>query len=133
MKYILITLFLLVFLFVTRDCWGQGKPKQHTRYDTTKIVTPYVSFDPDTIPVYFKELRVDIISNGDTIVNDQWQRGYVIWDTYKKNMSFGISSGTWGLTSGDYYTDEYVQSPTMPGTFLYADRKTKVTNKVIFS
>jgi len=49
MKYILIPLFLLAFLFVTRNCWGQSKPKQQKRahvyywpkVDTVKIYPTY--------------------------------------------------------------------------------------------
>lgn len=134
--------FTLIALIVYSLCCDKAKaqsPKQHVFYDTVKTVKERVDFSPDTIPVYFEELVMPKDTSDEYgIPYTQWKRGYVIWQTYVKdslstgNISWSYGSGIMSNNTG-YYKTEF--EPTLIDTrhFLYSDRKTKVTNKVIFS
>ncbi len=143
---------LLIFVLASVGVMGQVKPKQHVYYDTVKNVQTRVDYSPDTIPVYFKELCIvrenigtvrlfgkpdSTIAKGDTDIYERWQTGFVIWQTYHQGGVYGgltlTGAGIYTLSGTDYYKDEYQPSSTMPGIFLYADRKTVVKNKVIYS
>lgn len=93
------------------------------------------------------------IQRDSDIITEHWEKGFVIWQVYNKNTfstialtrtitaySGGSNSNT--LTFGDstsnhaeYFKDDYqfTEIHQMPGTFLYADRKTIVKNKVILA
>lgn len=122
--------------------------KKHIYYDTVKTITERVDYSPDTIPVYFKEIQfvngtepvtgmsnAEITSAHNFTVYENWHKGFVIWQTYKKatGITFSTRGEMWQNTEPSYYKDEYSPSPTMPGIFLYEDRKTIVKNKVILS
>jgi hypothetical protein len=142
------TIILLAVIATTLAVKAQT-PEQHVFYDTVKTVKERVDFTPDTIPVFFKELGigkpnqdgsmyaiVTTFSDGSTIY-EKWNKGFVVWQTYVKS-TMGVftsdSSGSIGyLIQQDWYKNEYEESKSLSGTFLYADKKTKVTNKVIYS
>lgn len=147
-------LILPLLLTITSAVFAQTKPKQHVYYDTVKTVKTHVDYSPDTIPVYFKELTIGrpkiyhtetgyAIPNEDTIeIQEKWQKGFVIWQTYHKGTgSLEWNTGVTTLTDGRYltltppdsfYKTEYDDfTKTAPGVFLYRDRKTRVTNKVL--
>ena len=136
----LIVVVMLGFGLLSSLCEAQSKPKQHVFYDTVKTVKERVDFSPDTIPVRFKE----VVCLKDTTI-ERYCFGYVIWQTYVKdeNLLLGDSS-TFAFTGSNWrfnnhptisYTKREYPEITMElkDIFLYADRKTKVTNKVIFS
>lgn len=120
--------------------------KKITIKDTS--ITEHISYAPDTIPVYFKELVIRQ-SEPDTLkgehwaltdgVYEHWVKGYVIWQTYNQMGTSLTTSGVITFSNSypqaqlSYYKNEYRQSDTLSDKFLYSDRKTKVTNKVIFS
>lgn len=123
-------------------------PKQHVFYDTLKTVKERVDYSPDTIPVFFKELRVKIININrdsikmkpfiDTVIVEGWTPGYVIWQTYKKqNVEIQVSPNFTFYPGqpfiGPYYKDEFKATEFSDNKFLYADKKTRVTNKVLYT
>lgn len=149
------TITIIAFFVVATTFVQAQKPKQHVFYDTVKTVQTRVDYSPDTIPVFFKELvisryKVNQTSDkGDTSFMDasiaeHWVKGFVVWQTYRK--SYNSSTIQWStgsmdnertLSSGNeliYYKEEYPEATLLlTDIFLYADRKTKVTNKVIFA
>lgn len=106
------------------------KPKQHVKYDTVKTIQKRIVYDPDTIPVYFKEV---VLGNQ---IYESWNYGYVVWQSYEAiSMHGGFVFGDGGgISFGNdttYVRNEYQFSPTPAGQFLYMNKK-PVTNKVIF-
>lgn len=132
------TILFAALAFIVSASYAQRpQPKQHVRYDTVKTLVPHVDFSPDTIPVYFEELVIHPDNDISNRIVPTWVEGYVIWQTYRKNepsISFSGSDGSFFINSNQgFYTREYEYAPSMPGTFLYSDRKTHVKNKVIIS
>ena len=129
---------LLALLAFTVSASYAQDPRKHVYHDTVKTVTTRIDFSPDTIPVYFKEIAVTP-QNGDRVIYEKWNKGYVIWQTYRKTENSlvwggsGVSSGIFMSNGGGFYTVEYQGTIMESGTFLYADRKTRVKNKVILS
>lgn len=123
--------------------------KQHVYHDTVKTVIDRIDYSPDTIACWFKEIIVTHnsavlkrVNLPDSVLNfanviEQWRKGFVIWQVYKKqgDSMFAFNGAGQGFTTGQmrYYTDPYRFSPGCPGIFLYEDGKTKVTNKIIFT
>lgn len=131
--------------------------KKHVYHDTTKSVSERIEYEPDTIPVYFKEVTMgavkiyDIYSTTDgspktskprdsTQLIETWQKGFVVWQTYVKYPNWGTSgtlssyNGTFTLNKQpEYYKDPYEPSKSIPGIFLYADKKTHCKNLIIYS
>ncbi len=115
-------------------------------HDTT--VTDRVEYLPDTIAVYFKEIKIttwnrfvlkrpnmpdSLISKGEDEIEEICTKGYVIWQSYTSVIS-GISS--WSLmpaTTLSYYHNEFKPTEFINGKFLYADKKTPVTNHVLYT
>lgn len=129
---------IVLALIVSASIAQTTKPRQHVYHDTVKEIKTRIDYAPDTILVYFKELKIW----PDTI-QEIWRKGFVIWQTYRKpDMTvFGFTSAS---TSGNwccqtigmepvYTIHEYEPSKGMPGTFLYSDRKTICRNKVLLS
>lgn len=123
-------LLVLAFALCTVIASAQTHPKQHVYYDTVKTVHEQIDYAPDTIPVYFKELVLPKDSTFRPF--EVWNKGFVVWQTYKKLPNSSFSAGSWSGSMQEYYKDEYSASQLMPGQFLYADKKS-VKNKVIFS
>ncbi len=124
------------------------KPKQHIYYDTVKTVTERLDYAPDTIPVYFKEIvfnrmigasnHYDNLSQDgikDTVIFERWVKGFVIWQTYKKRYGVTIfSTGTLSFSdTSNYYKGDFQSTKFTDNQFLYADRKTKVKNRVLYT
>lgn len=133
------TIITSLLIILALEVSGQSvKLHQHIYYDTVKEVKQRIDFSPDTIPCWFVEIQMpkDTASNQPFIT---LKKGFIIWQVYHK-ADYGMltSSGTYGMTlnnlSGpDFYKDNYQFSPSMPGVFLYPDRKTIVKNQVIYS
>lgn len=139
----LITIALIAFV---ASAQAQTKPKERITYDTVKSVERHVSYAPDTIPVWFKEIVITHHGSGlrqdgmkpdpamDTAV-EKLTPGFIIWQTYKKQnyASLTLSGATWssGTSLSDYYEEPYKDN-SIPGKFLYADYK-PVTNKIIYA
>lgn len=73
---------------------------------------------------------------GDSVLYEKYNRGYVIWQTYRRyeNSITAWNQGGGNSMTTSYYKQDYPDiTMEEKRTFLYADRKTKVTNKVIFS
>lgn len=119
--------YIILFLVVMGTLNAEAQaPKQHIFYDTIKTVKERIDFSPDTIPVYFKEL---IIKDD---ITEHWVSGFVIWKTYRKiNTASTLLGGYY--SEPDYIKVEFTPTITDNHMFLYSDRRTKVTNKVIFS
>lgn len=123
--------------------------KQQVYHGTVKTVIDRIDYSPDTIACWFKEIIVtDIttvlkrVNSPDSVLTftnviEHWRKGFVIWQVYKKqnNSMFIVSGSGRGFTvdQAPYYTDPYQFSTGYAGIFLYEDRKTKVTNKIIFT
>jgi hypothetical protein len=125
----------IVALIVSASALGQikaqYKPKTHIYYDTIKTVKERIDYSPDTIPVFFKEL---IFTTSEA--TEKWQAGFIIWNTYvKRNYSPWISTNRSVFITNseepEYYKVEFRQSDTLDDKFIYADRKTKVTNRFL--
>jgi len=139
MKPILTTLTALLFAVT---CLGQhtkkedAEAKKHLRIAKHTTVRDSEYYAPDTIPVIFRELVV----KPDTVF-EKWNKGFVVWQTYSKPNYSRISTASWSISTGgemiinqpDYWINEYVSDEPTRGRFLYSDRKTKVTNRVIYS
>jgi hypothetical protein len=151
---IYLILFVVVLLMSVIRAQGQTKPKTHVFYDTVKNVVQRVDYSPDTIAVWFYEIKVEPYrsrqddQNGhrewtDTTITNKWTKGFVIWQTYHKSYGFGAITGTTStmsyigqgtLTSSqDYYKDEFQPTEFIKNKFLYADKKTPVTNHVLYT
>lgn len=131
---------LLTLLLVAVAAAGMAQtPKKHIFYDTVKTIKQRIDYAPDTIPVLFVELKKE----NDSTVSFSAVKGFVIWQTYRKpdtsvfGMTFDSTRGNWCCQTiqrePEFDTQEYEPSKGMQGIFLYADRKTHVTNKVIYS
>ena len=127
------------------------KPRKVIIKDTVKTISEVVKYLPDTIPVYFKEVGITTKEKfqqmpgpmalgtlvGDSIIYERWNKGYVIWQTYKQysNTVTYYNSNNITLASynnTDYYVDKYTPTQSAPGKFLYEDKK-PVTNLVLIS
>jgi hypothetical protein len=113
------TLTLILALLIVTSVRAQNifGPHTHTVIKTAQLFfeadTPKV-IKRDTIRCYFKELEV----NHDTIT-EHWRHGYQVIDT----MGSYHYTGVW----------ETMEHDTQLECYLYPDRKTKVTNQVIYS
>lgn len=107
----------ITLLSLSLGAMGQGRPKKSEFIDTllTNITgqsTTYISTytqKQDTVTSYFNEITG--VENGKLIT--QWVKGYRIKSTYYQN--------TWAINT---FVDD---------VYLYPDKKTKVTNKIIQS
>lgn len=152
----LIKICLVILLLTLVFGWKVGKgqsPKTHIYYDTLKTINERVDYTPDTIAVWFKEivfmkLKVYDVYNTKTLniprdsigIEEKWTKGFVIWQTYKKVSTNSVFTNSGTHTGNviysnfpDYYKDEYTPTKFTDNKFLYADRKTKVTNRVIYT
>lgn len=141
MKKAILTLILLGSLITM--VLGQSRPRKIITHDTVKTVRENVSYAPDTIAIYFKEIKPGHPNVSGSVPYEQWVEGYVVWQTYKKSQGYTFiqgNSGTWGAISIDtsvyalkeYYTDRFEPSKPISGIFLYSDR-TRVKNPVIYT
>lgn len=145
-------LFILLTICVFTVSAQHGK--KHIVHDTT--ITQHEEYSPDTIAVWFKELRVKIVNINrdslkmkpfiDTSIVEGWTKGFVIWQTKKPGFIFSggtTATGTLvnypeGTISSSsfqqgYYDDKFEPTKFSDNKFLYADRKTRVTNKVLYT
>lgn len=127
-KHIMKISLTLTFLLLTALCFGQNA-KQKVYYDT--VVTKHFKYEPDTIPVYFKEV---VLGNQ---IYESWNYGFVVWQTYKQAVSIGGLTWDGGsyITFGNdtsYFENPYPFPSLPPGKFLYMNKK-PVTNKVIYT
>jgi len=140
MKAIILTALALI-VSATAFAQTDQQAAQHRRVIKHKTVIEHdsVYYAPDTIAVVFQELIV----KPDTVYT-KWNKGYVIWQTYvpyywqigSNNLAFyngTISANQTIKGDKEYFVNEYKGNSLNEYPFLYADRKTKVTNKVIFS
>ncbi|MDR3551193.1 MAG: hypothetical protein P4L31_07305 [Candidatus Babeliales bacterium] len=148
MKKDLITFLAVIALMALCGLASAQFPKTHIYYDTTKTVSKRIEYLPDTIPVFFKEIAVDsfktheIYKGVDTTywtlaIREHFGKGFVIWQTYKqkKTIIWSYSSSAYlsGTTDITYYKDSYEPTKSLPGIFLYEDKKTRVKNIVTIS
>lgn len=134
MKTIILTILGLALL--SSLCDAQTKPIKHVFYDTVKTVKTRIDYRPDTIPCIFKEVLIN-----NTPVSEQWVKGFVVWQTYRKTDGSLLTMGTGTITmaygtSGtypgpEYYKNDYDYSTYPNGKFLYPDY-TPVRNPVIY-
>src|ERR1035437_5772908 len=143
---------LILLILIPLFSGGLKAQVKHIYHDTTKTVSDRVEYEPDTIPCYFEELLIKEIQYQDEIIRDtaiygeRWHKGFVVWQAWGPNrtlssgdFSFDAAlTGTTGTTGTTIYTDnskpykqDYPFTRGMPGTFLYEDRKTKVTNLIL--
>lgn len=125
MKHILLT---LTITLSSVALFAQTKPTvKH------KITVSHDSLvnEIDTIPVLFKELVV----KPDTVY-ERWQKGFILWQTWRKNestLNFGFgNSRTWVGTYEEpaYYKLAYEADKPKADKFLYQNHQ-PVTNKVL--
>lgn len=126
------TLLTLTAIALTLSAMAQTNPRKKVIQNHQTITKDSVVYLPDTIACYFKELIV----SSDTVI-EKWQKGYVVWQTWSEGnySAYSVGSGVWTLmgSATKLREDQYIFTNSMPGIFLYADRKTKVTNPVIFT
>ena len=123
-------------ILVVATMFAFAQPKKH--YITKTRIDSVLTYEPDTIPIYFKEL---VFTKG--ILSppyEQWVTGFVVWQTYKpavldtSRWQYGDGSITFNggtVNRVQYYKDEY--QPTiqlLKGKFLYLD-KTEVKQPVL--
>ena len=146
------TLLKLILLFVATGSMAQSK-KPRTVIIKKSITVDSLVYLPDTIPVLFKELVViknnkefdiarfvdtRLLSRGDSIIVERWQRGFVIFQTYTGHelyRSRGVKNlGNWidGVTRIEYsyYTRQLQYTQLIEEKFLYSDHS-PVKNRIL--
>lgn len=134
----------ILLLATTAIAFGQSKPRKIIKHDTIKTIRENISYAPDTIPIYFKEIKPAHPNVFGSVPWEQWVEGFVVWQTYSKNSESGLSllglNGVWsyGMDSARYITHQeydvvpFESSKPIEGIFLYSD-KTRVKNPVIYT
>lgn len=80
------------------------KPKQHVKYDTVKTIQKRIVYDPDTIPVYFKEV---VLGNQ---IYESWNYGYVVWQSYREDQFTTFNNGFSGaLLNATAFTADTIE------------------------